>query len=100
LAYTLLVKAYTWDPRKNERLQRERGVSFESVVEAIQTGGFLVNQEHPNAKKYPGQRIFVVNLRGYAYIVPFLETETEVKLITVIPSRKATREYLKPQENP
>ena len=50
--------------------------------------------DHPNQERYPGQRIFVVNIRDYAYLIPFVESEPEVFLKTIIPSRKATREYL------
>jgi len=49
---------------------------------------------HPNQDRYGGQRIFVVNVGGYAYLVPFVETENEVVLKTIIPSRKATKQYL------
>ena len=51
--------------------------------------------KHPNQERYPGQRIFVVNIDGYAYLVPFVEGETELFLKTVIPSRKATDTYLR-----
>ncbi|HEX3046225.1 MAG TPA: hypothetical protein VHY08_15825 [Bacillota bacterium] len=51
--------------------------------------------EHPNSQKYQGQRIFIVNINGYAYLVPFVETAREVFLKTIIPSRKATKVYLR-----
>ena len=54
--------------------------------------------EHPNQERYPGQRIFVVNIDGYAYLVPFVESESEVFLKTVIPSRKATDTYLRREQ--
>ena len=57
-------------------------------------GGILDVQDHPNTGPYPNQRILVVRIRGYAYLVPFVETESEVFLKTIIPSRKATRNYL------
>jgi len=57
-------------------------------------GGLLVVLAHPNKDQYPNQRMFVVRIRGYAYLVPFVETENEVFLKTIIPSRKATRQYL------
>lgn len=93
------MKTFTWDTQKNEHLQQERGVSFEAVVVALSLDMLLAIQEHPNPRKYPGQKIFVVELQNYAYLVPFRETETEIKLITIIPSRKATKVYLKPEEN-
>jgi predicted DNA binding CopG/RHH family protein len=50
--------------------------------------------EHPNPSRYTGQRIFVVRREGYVYLVPFVEDEYTVFLKTIIPSRKATKEYL------
>ena len=61
-------------------------------------GLFRVPLENPNQRRYADQRVFVVNVQGYAYLVPFVESDTEVFLKTIIPSRKATRRYLKPKE--
>ena len=89
------MKYFSWDGEKNESLNRERGVSFEEVVFHIERGDLLEILEHPNQERYPGQRIFVVNIGDYAYLVPFVESEAEVFLKTVIPSRKATNMYLR-----
>ena len=83
-----------WNTEKNIRLKAERRVSFEEVVSAMSNGGLLVVLDHPNTDQYPNQRMFVVRIRGYAYLVPFVETKQEVFLKTIIPSRKATRIYL------
>jgi len=72
----------------------ERGISFEEVVFHIERGDVLDLLEHPNRERYPNQRVFVVDVEGYAYLVPFVEDESEVFLKTIIPSRKATRGYL------
>lgn len=48
-----------------------------------------------NQDKYPGQKIFVVNCAGYIHLVPFDESEKEIQLKAIIPSRKATKKYLK-----
>ena len=88
------MKPVNWNTEKNIRLKAERGVSFEEVVSAMSNGGFLVVLDHPNTVQYPNQRMFVVRNRGYAYLVPFVETKQEVFLKTIIPSRKATRIYL------
>jgi len=92
------VKYFSWDPSKNERLKADRGISFEEVVYHIEQGDVLDVLESPNQRRYAGQRVFVVNVQGYAYLVPFVESETEVFLKTIIPSRKATRRYLRPEE--
>lgn len=88
------MKPVSWNTEKNIRLKAERGVSFEEVLSAIANGGLLVVLDHPNTALYANQRMFVVRIRGYAYLVPFVETKQEVFLKTIIPSRKATRIYL------
>jgi len=71
----------------------ERGISFERVIFEISIGNELAVLEHPNQEKYPGQMILIVQVDDYVYAVPFVETETEIFLKTIIPSRKATRKY-------
>ena len=88
---------FRWNGAKNERLKRQRGVSFEAVVLSIVEGGLLDILEHPNPAKYPDQKMFVVRIADSAFLVPFVETADEVFLKTIIPSRKATRTYL-PEE--
>ena len=88
------MKPITWNAEKNKLLQEERDVSFEDVVFHISAGGILDTFEHPNQERYPSQQIHVVDIEGYAYLVPFVESEEEVFLKTIIPSRKATKAYL------
>jgi len=88
------MKPFQWSAEKNEVLQEERGVSFEAMVVAIDTGGLLDILAHPNPDRYPRQRVLVVELDGYAYLIPFVEEPTFYFLKTIIPSRKATRDYL------
>ena len=87
------MKPFLWDPEKNEWLKRERGVYFEQVVLQIERGDLLDILEHPNPQKYPDQRILVVRLEDYVYLVPCLEMEGGVMLKTIIPSRKLTKQY-------
>jgi hypothetical protein len=89
------MKYFSWNQDKNELLKAERQVSFEDVVLCIEMGFLLDILEHPKQEKYKGQRIFVVNIDDYIYLVPFIENDNEVFLKTIIPSRKATRKYLK-----
>ena len=86
---------YDWEDEKNAWLKATRGVSFEQVVFRIAEGGVLALLEHPNSKHYPNQRIFVVRIEDYAYLVPFVEDNDEVFLKTIIPSRKMTARYLR-----
>lgn len=87
------MKRYDWSDEKNERLKQERGVSFEDVVFHLARGGLLDVIAHPNQRRYPGQRIFIVNVEGYACLVPFVEDDEVIFLKTIIPSRKATKQY-------
>ncbi|XTI71679.1 toxin [Acidithiobacillus sp. AC3] len=88
------MKPFRWNAEKNETLASERGISFERIAVAIESGGLLDILTHPNQAKYPKQRILVVSCDNHAYLVPFVEEEDYFFLKTVIPSRKATRDYL------
>jgi uncharacterized DUF497 family protein len=86
---------FVWDPDKNAWLQRTRGLGFEVIVTAIMTGGLMANMPHPQRERYPHQRVLVVVINNYAYVVPCMVTDEVVELITLFPSRKATRDYLR-----
>lgn len=88
------MKPFRWNHEKNELLKKDRSISFEEIVLAIEADGLLDELRHPNQDKYPTQSILVVVLDGYVYLVPFVEEENYLFLKTVIPSRKATRDYL------
>jgi len=89
------VEHFSWDPEKNEKLKTERRVSFEDIFYSIERGFLLDTVDHPSKEKYPHQRIFVVLVNNYVYLVPFVEDKDGVFLKTIIPSRKATKQYLK-----
>jgi uncharacterized DUF497 family protein len=86
---------YDWDPEKEQWLREHRGVSFLHVLHHIERGDLLDVREHHNKRKHPGQRLFIVRMGGYVYIVPFVMDDTTIFLKTIIPSRKETRRYLK-----
>lgn len=88
------MKSFAWNEEKNQLLKAERGISFEEVVAVLYSGAVLDILEHPNRERYPSQRIFVVQMRAYAWLVPFVEDDQAIFLKTIIPSRKATRQYL------
>lgn len=91
-----VLKIYNWNSEKNQLLIKGRGISFERIVFEISLGNELAVVEHPNQEKYPGQMISIVQVDDYVYAVPFVESETEIFLKTIIPSRKATRHYRSP----
>jgi uncharacterized DUF497 family protein len=86
-------KTYNWNADKNQWLVQERDISFERIVFEISLGNEITVLMHPNQHKYPGQMISVVEVDGYVYLVPFVETESEIFLKTIIPSRKATKQF-------
>jgi len=88
------MKPFRWSADKNDQLKAERGVSFERVTVAIENGGLLDVIGHPRPTKYPRQRVMIVAFDGYAHLVPFVEERAYYFLKTIIPSRKATRDYL------
>lgn len=87
------MKPISWNAEKNAVLKAERGIGFEDVVFHILAGDILDTLDHPNQQRYPGQQIHVIAMEGYVYLVPFVESDEEVFLKTIIPSRKATRAY-------
>lgn len=89
------MKYFDWDKEKNHKIKEERNVSFEDVIIALDEERILYRGDHPNQKKYPGQKIVVVEIRNYAYVAPFVEDNEKIFFKTIIPSRKATKKYLK-----
>ncbi len=88
------MKVFNWNAEKNQELINTRGVSFVDVVFYLQQGEILDDLEHPNPEKYSNQRIFVLEIDEYVYLVPYVEDKNEIFLKTIIPSRKATKQYL------
>ncbi|MEQ1666850.1 MAG: toxin [Sulfuriferula sp.] len=88
------MKPFRWNHDKNEMLKVERSISFEMIVLAIEADGLLDILTHPNADKYPHQLVMIVTIDAYVYLVPFVEESDYYFLKTIIPSRKATKDYL------
>lgn len=92
------MKPFRWNHDKNEQLKTGRDISFEEIVLAIEGDGLLDVLRHSNPGKYSSQRVFVVEVDDYAHLVPFVEEAEYYFLKTIIPSRKATRDYLRKGE--
>lgn len=88
------VSEFDWNDEKNTTLERVRGICFEDVLVHIQNGDVLDIIRHPNRDRYPDQNIIVLNVDGYVWLVPYVKTKGVRFLKTIIPSRKATRDYL------
>ncbi len=89
------MKYFDWNEDKNKQLKSERDISFEIIVSQIESGKLLDIMEHTNVKKYTNQKIFIIEFKGYAFLVPFVEDEKKIFLKTIIPSRTATKKYLR-----
>ena len=84
------MKYLDWNREKNEILKVKRGISFEEVALLIESGHILGIEENPNR---PNQKIYILEINNYAFIVPFVEKDNEIFLKTVFPSRKNTKLY-------
>ncbi|GJQ60960.1 MAG: hypothetical protein SCALA702_00130 [Melioribacteraceae bacterium] len=91
------MKYFDWDEKKNKLLKETRDISFEEIVLAISNNQILDILEHPDKAKFPNQKMFIVELFNYAFVVPFVEDEQKYFLKTIYPSRKATKQYLEQQ---
>jgi len=90
-------KSIRYSLEKNELLKEQRGISFEDVILALESGNLLDDIEHPNKEKYPNQNIFiiVIEIKDYVYLVPYVEDDTSIFLKTIIPSRQMNKKYNK-----
>lgn len=89
------MKHFDWDELKNKRLLAEREICFEDILIAISEGNVLDVVAHHNPARYPRQKVYVIKVQEYVYLVPFVEDETKIFLKTIYPSRKLTRLYLR-----
>jgi hypothetical protein len=84
------MKYLNWSNEKNEILKAERGISFEQIAFLIESGHILGIEEN---SRRPNQKIYVLEIEGYAVIVPFVEDGNEIFLKTAFPSREYTKRY-------
>jgi len=89
------MKYYSWNEEKNDFLRKTRDICFEQIVMHIERGDLLDILPHPNLAKYPNQKVMIVNVIEYVFVIPFVENEKGVFLKTIIPSRKLTKKYLR-----
>ena len=93
LCYIWRMKLINWNTQKNQWLKENRKICFEDILFYLNNNLLVDDIEHPNKKKYPGQRMMIFEIKDYIYLVPYTETEEEIFLKTIIPSRKATKKY-------
>ncbi|MFH1565310.1 MAG: toxin [bacterium] len=93
------MKYLSWSSEKNQKLKIERNICFEDIVDVIETKKILAVIKNPNQNKYPNQKILIVNINNYAYLIPYVEDEEKYFLKTIIPSRRATKKYILKNKN-
>jgi uncharacterized DUF497 family protein len=93
-----MIMRFEWNPEKNEEMKKERNMSFEQIVFHLLQGDVWKIADHPDQDKYPGQKIYFVIVEDYIYLVPHVVEDEYIFLKTIIPSRKATRDYIKDGE--
>ena len=69
-----------WKEEKNEWLEKNRGLTFEVLAEKILSNEIIDKIVHPNKDKYPNQLIFIIEMDGYCYDVPYVKTEIGIFL--------------------
>lgn len=88
------MKPFEWNEEKNQKLKEERNISFEEAVDAIEANRVFGVIDHPNKEKYKNQKMFIIEINNYAYLVPYVETEEKFFLKTIFPNREATKKYI------
>ena len=94
----MLFVIFEWDPDKNEKLKKERGISFEEIAFLLGTGILWAVTKHWNTEKYPNQRIFLIPIDGQIIAVTFVQDKEKIFLKTAFPSRKMTKLYREEQK--
>ena len=84
--YNNPMQEYHWSKEKNQTLQATRGISFEEIVAALDEGRLLKHINHPTK---PNQKIFIIEIKGYPWDVPYvLQNDGSKFLKTAFPNRK------------
>ncbi len=90
---------FVFDPEKNRKLIKERNISFEEIICLISENKIVDVIAHYNQQKYGKQKIYLIDVEDYLYLVPFEESEDKIYLKTIFPSRKHTKLYRKGGRN-
>ena len=89
------MKYFDWNKEKNKKLKAQRKICFDEIADMLNKNENVLDViPHPNKKKYPNQKMFIVEVKGYAYLVPYVEDDEKYFLKRIIPSRKVTKKYI------
>jgi hypothetical protein len=67
------------------------GIGLAECAVAIEEGRILDDLPSPTRE---GQRMFILDINDYAYVVPYITEGNTIFLKTMFPSRKHTAQYL------
>lgn len=84
----------TFNKEKDVWLYKTRGIGFTEIIRAVEDGRLIKTIQHPNQTLYRNQKLWIININDYAYVVPFRETQKTINLITIFQSRKYTKKYI------
>jgi hypothetical protein len=92
--------SFKFSEEKDELLKATRGLGFEEIIKRLNSGDLLADQHNPIQNR-ANQRIYVVKVGEYAYVVPYVinEQKHEIFLKTLYPSRAYTKRYIQGGSN-
>ena len=88
------MKPIRFNKDKDKVLKEKRGIGFKDVIKEMGAGKIVTVRKHPNTKKFPSQKIMLINIKNYIFVIPYIETEKEIFLKTIYKSRKYTKEFI------
>ena len=80
------MKKIKWDEEKNKILKKERGVSFEEILDST----FLGVEKH---RSRANQMVLLYEYEKYIWVVPCVVEAKYIFLKTMFPSRKYTKMF-------
>lgn len=86
---------FIFSAEKSSRLKVQSNISFEEIIAYIEDGCVIESVDHPNQRKYPGQKMYLIDMEGYVFVVPYERKGNKIVLKTIYPSRKATKHHRK-----
>lgn len=95
----IMINEFDYSYEKNLKLKQERGITFDEIIELIRNGFVMDIIDHPNQEKYPFQRIYVLDIDEYIWLVPYIQNGNKAFLKTAFPSRDKTKEYFEGKKN-
>lgn len=89
---------YDYNKEKDRLVRLRHGVSFKDIIQEIKRKRVLKRISHPNKTKYSNQKLYIIEIKGYAIVVPHVEQGDTIFLKTLFPSRKYTKKFIKRKE--